>query len=107
MLSGLSRVRVLQAIFDVGLPNREYSDSWKNLTGPGHPGGAGLPLQERLCPEDGLLLPGCPPDLVLMPFTQPDESRRGPDGHRRVEGDQEVAAQHCCHEPESKEKDSW
>ena len=74
MLSGLSRVRVLQAIFDVGFPNREYCDSWKNLTGPGYPGGAGLPLQERLCQEDGLLLPGCPPDLVLMPFTQPDET---------------------------------
>ena len=67
MLSGLSRVRVLQAIFDVGLPNREYCDSWKNLTGPGHPGGAGLPLQERLRPEDGLLLPGCPSDLRSCP----------------------------------------
>ena len=74
MLSGLSRVRVLQAIFDVGLPNREYCDSWKNLTGPGHPGGAGLPLQERLCPEDGLLLPGCPPNLLFMLVAQPDET---------------------------------
>ena len=74
MLSGLSRVRVLQAIFDVGLPNREYCDSWKNLTGPGYPGGAGLPLQERLCPEDGLLLPGCPPNLLLMLVAQPDET---------------------------------
>ena len=46
----------------------------KNLSGPGYPGGAGLPLQERLCPEDGLLLPGGPSDLVLMLVAQPEET---------------------------------
>ena len=32
MLSGLSRVRVLQAIFDVGLPNKEYCTIPENIS---------------------------------------------------------------------------
>ena len=46
MLSGLSRVRVLQAIFDVGFLIVIQYTIINCLAGPSHPRRAGLPLQE-------------------------------------------------------------
>ena len=54
-VSGSSRPSLMWVF---GSENLEHSMDC--LAGPCHPGRAGLPLQERLCKEDGLLLPGLP-----------------------------------------------